>query len=134
MRHEFLVPEDGGLRFEVIKADGAQFVSSPPQRLDVILVDGHDRKGHSPSLSSQQFFDDCLNALEPRGLLVVNLHFAQKHYQQRAECFSPSFAGEILVADYKKEGNRVVFAQKLPLATAFRGGGARRPAGLEEGC
>jgi spermidine synthase len=132
LRDEFMVPDDDGVRFEVTEADGAQFLRAPPHPYDVILVDGYDRKGLSESLSSQQFFDDCVDALEPQGLLVVNLHFGQKHYQQRVERISRSFDGAILVANDKKEGNSVVFAQKGPLPTAFRSGGVRRPVGLEE--
>ena len=132
LRDEFLVPPDNE-RFQVIEADGAEFVrGAPARRFDVALVDGYDSDGLPGGLCSQEFFDGCCAMLEPNGFLVVNLHYDHKHYEQHIDRIYRSFHGAVLVVDNKREGNGVVFAQKIPLANAFLMRPLRRPQTLDE--
>lgn len=52
LRDVFHVPPDDHL-FAVRRGDGADFVRSPPHRLDVLMVDGYDPDGIPPALCSQ---------------------------------------------------------------------------------
>jgi len=48
LRQEFLVPDDNE-RFQVIEADGADFVRDADPEFDVLLVDGYDPQGQAPN-------------------------------------------------------------------------------------
>jgi len=122
LREAFHVPPDSN-RFSVLLGDGAAFVREPPRLFDVLLIDGFDYDGHPPELSSQRFYDDCLNALAPGGVLVVNLHFGHPEFPQLVERMRRSAGGVALVVEDDEHSNSVVFAPKPKE-------GARRPSGL----
>lgn len=71
-RDMFYIPSDDA-RFEVVCADGADYVSETLDGPEVLLVDGYDHDGQPPQLCSQAFYDDCYRALDGDGVLVVNL-------------------------------------------------------------
>lgn len=77
LRDEFQVPRDDE-RFKVRRGNGADFVRLPPYKADVLMVDGFDRGGQPRALCSQRFYDDCHDALQPDGIMVVNLHTAHR--------------------------------------------------------
>ena len=79
LREAFGVPPDGP-RFRIVCEDGAAFVRSDGEPLDVLLVDGFDRGGQSEQLCSAAFCDYCRDRLAAGGVLVVNL------YSSDAEC------------------------------------------------
>jgi spermidine synthase len=81
-------------------------------RFDVLLVDGFDSDGLPPRLSSQRFYDDCFDVLQPRGTLVLNLHCAHPHYHQHLDRVQRSFGGSMRVADAGDLSNAIVFACK----------------------
>jgi spermidine synthase len=109
LRDVFHVPPDDA-RFSVRRGDGADFVRSPPHRLDVLMVDGYDADGIPPALCSQGFYDDCRNSLQPAGLLVVNLHMGHCDYALHVERIRRAFDGDILVVGDPDCGNSIVFA------------------------
>lgn len=131
LRDEFLVPQDSD-RFDVIEADGAEFVSTSAQLFDVLLVDGYDSKGLPQALSSQRFYDDCYNTLTERGILVVNLHADHHHYDIHVDRIGRSFDGAVLLVEDKREGNSIVFARKGYQGKMPALGPWRRPAAFDE--
>lgn len=108
LRDTFHVPPDSS-RFKVRRGDGADFVRSPPHRLDVLMVDGYDADGIPPALCSQAFYDDCRDSLQPEGLLVVNLHRGHCDYALHVDRISRAFDGRTLVVRDVDCGNSIVF-------------------------
>jgi spermidine synthase len=131
LRDEFKVPRDGA-RFSVIRGDGALFVRDSTTPIDVLLVDGFDSGGQPAKLSSQRFYDDCHDALQAGGIMVVNLHYGHRQYEVHVDRIRRSFDGAVLVVDDGDLSNSVVFAFKGNNLEPHRVGLARRPAGLEE--
>jgi spermidine synthase len=111
MRAQFHVPPDDE-RFIVTQCDGAHFVRSPPERLDVLLVDGFDSDGLPLQLSSQRFYDRCFAALKPRGVMVANLPAGHRLHAVHLERIRRSFAGAMFVVDNEDGGNLLVFGLK----------------------
>jgi len=72
LREVFQVPPDGA-RFRVLADDGARHVRATPVSHDVILVDGFNADGQPEALGTADFYDACRAALQPDGVLVVNL-------------------------------------------------------------
>ncbi|MEO5688730.1 MAG: PEP-CTERM sorting domain-containing protein [Burkholderiaceae bacterium] len=132
LRDEFKVPADDA-RFCVTRADGAHFVRHCTTPVDVLLVDGFDSDGLPASLSSQRFYDDCLDALRPDGILVVNLHSGHRRFDAHVERVRRSFNGAILVVDGGEPSNTIVFAFKGRNLDSQRDWLIRRPKGLGEG-
>lgn len=131
LRQEFHVPPDCE-RFRVIRDDGAHFVRAARGRFNVLLADGYDHQGLPGQLGSQDFYDDCFEALEPEGILVANLLVGHRHYRQSIERIRNSFRGAILVVDDRDCGNGVVFASKGCLPAVPRTEPLRCPAALDE--
>ena len=57
-------------RFELVIADGAEFVRTAERRFDVILVDSTDPIGPGEALFSTEFYRSCDALLAPGGVLV----------------------------------------------------------------
>jgi len=114
LRHEFQVPDDERIR--IICADGADFVRALPEegaeRYDVLLVDGFDGQGQSASLCSQRFYDDCLRALCPGGVLVANLHHDHPDHGVYTGRLRLAFDGNVLEVPSKEKSNSILFARK----------------------
>ena len=129
LRGAFQVPSDDA-RFRVVEADGARFVADTDHRFDVLLVDAFDAHGMPAALGSQRFYDDGLDALEPGGVLVVNLHAGHAHFPVYLDRIRRSFGAEVLRVDDRDGSNSVIFAAKaVPLRPAG-GSGVRQPAAL----
>lgn len=115
LRQEFEIPEDEE-RISVICADGADFVRElspdPSRRYDVLLVDGFDSQGQAPSLCTQRFYDDCLQALSPEGILAVNLHHDHPDHAVFTGRIRLAFDGNLLELASKEKSNSIVFARK----------------------
>ncbi len=147
LREQFCVPLDDA-RFKVRRGDGADFVRLPPYRQDVLLVDGFDYDGQPPALCSQRFYDDCYEALQPNGLLVINLHAAHADFdlhvarirrsfasppprRSKATGVGPASSGEVLLVADADGSNTIVFACKGSLADRFKPANSRHPAHLD---
>lgn len=57
-------------RFELVIADGAKYVKETPNRFDVIICDSTDPIGPGAVLFTQEFYEDCKNILNPKGIFV----------------------------------------------------------------
>lgn len=119
LRKEFQVPDDDA-RLTVIAADGALFLQSETPAFDVLLVDGFDHDGQPAALCSQRFYDDCLAALAPGGLLVVNLHYQHPDYPVLLERIARSFGGNAVDIVVEEQTNSIVFASKGPAISPHR--------------
>ena len=111
LRREFQVPDDDA-RLTVIAADGALFLQSETPAFDVLLVDGFDHDGQPAALCSQRFYDDCVAALAPSGLLVVNLHYQHPDYPLLVERITRSFGGNAVEIVVEEKTNSIVLASK----------------------
>ncbi len=113
LRDEFLLPPDSD-RLTVLLADGADFVRASSGTLDVLLVDGFDHDGQPPQLCTQAFYDDCHRALQPKGVLVVNLHHDHPDHGVFMSRIQQSFGGGVFELASEEKTNSVVFACKSP--------------------
>lgn len=104
---QFWMPESSE-RFEIIWADGSDFVAQDERKTDIILVDGFDRHGQPPQLCSLEFYRACRSRLNPGGIFVANLcDHPWKHLPMLArmrECF-----GQIVTVPVEAGMNRIVF-------------------------
>jgi spermidine synthase len=130
LREHFNVPGDDE-RFHVIHGDGAQYVRYRSTRPDVLMVDGFDSNGLPARLSSQRFYDDCHEMLQPDGMMVANLHFGHRQYARHIDRIQRSFGGAVLVVDDSEMSNSIVFASKGTALESARAGAVRRPKGLD---
>lgn len=130
LRDEFHVPRDDE-RFTVLRDDGARYVRFRATRPDVLMVDGFDPQGLPARLSSQRFYDDCAEMLQPGGIMVANLHCGHAHYDMHLERISRSFMDAVLVVGDGELSNSIVFACKGHTFAQFRHGAVRRPKDLD---
>jgi len=131
LREQFCIPPDDE-RFKVRRGDGADFVRMPPYPVDVLMVDGFDAEGQPPALCSQRFYDDCCEALQPEGILVVNLHTGHRDYEVCVERIRRSFGAEMLVVSDLDCSNSIVFACRGHLISRYRPKALRRPRHVDE--
>ena len=129
LRGAFQVPPDGA-RFQVVEADGGRFVRETDSRFDVLMVDAFDAQGMPAALGSRRFYDDCLDVLQPGGLMVVNLHAGHPHCPVYLDRIRRSFGENVLRVDDRDGTNSVVFACKGEQLRGATSGPLRRPATL----
>lgn len=130
LRDDFHVPRDDA-RFIVFQADGADFVRRGSRRFDVLVIDGYDPEGLPERLSSQSFYDDCHESLQPDGVMVVNLQFGDPANDEHLSRIRRSFQGAVLVVDDGEENHSIVFACKGKALETYRLGAIRRPPNLD---
>ncbi len=68
---EFTGPVLADRRFELVIADGMQYVAATERRFDVIIVDSTDPQGPGAVLFSQAFYAACRRCLRPGGVMVT---------------------------------------------------------------
>ena len=129
LRDAFQVPPDSA-RLQVIEADGGRFVGDTGQRFDVLMVDAFDPQGMPAALGSRRFYDDCLDVLQPAGLLAVNLHAGHRHCATYIDRICRSFGENVLRVDDRDASNSVIFASKGAPLRPVASGPRRRPATL----
>jgi spermidine synthase len=103
-----LPPE--GERFEIVEADGAEFVRIFRDSTDVILVDGFDGLQIVDALTTEDFFEDCRRALSPGGIFVTNWWSGDKRYMTFLERLYGVFGGLVLELPAASHGNVAVMA------------------------
>jgi spermidine synthase len=130
LRHEFQIPPDDE-RLTVLQGDGVRYVREAAAASDVLMVDGFDYDGQPPALSSQAFYDDCFDHLEPDGMLVVNLFNHHAQYDVLVNRLRQSFADQVLVVEGADVSNSIVFAFKEPRWNASRSSPLRPPKQLD---
>ncbi|MCF7521297.1 polyamine aminopropyltransferase [Neisseria sp. ZJ106] len=108
-RSLFELPFEGE-RFEIIEADGAEYIKTLRHSTDVILVDGFDGEQIIDALVGEPFFADCRNALSPDGVFVTNWWSGDKRYRQFVERLLNVFEGRVLELPAESHGNMAVMA------------------------
>lgn len=109
LRDEFLIPADNE-RFRVVCADGVAFVAQPPQRYDVLMVDGFTGEGQPEALCSRAFYKACKAALSDEGMLVVNLHAEMPRCGELIQRIERCFGGHAVSVATDDGDNCVVLA------------------------
>ena len=97
-------------RFEIVEADGAQYIKTVRAGTDVLLVDGFDGEQIVDDLVSEVFFEDCRRALSADGVLVTNWWSGDKRYQRFVESLLGVFEGRVLEVPAESHGNVAVMA------------------------
>jgi len=107
-RQYFHVPPDDR-RFEVVIADGAEYVKRADVTADVLIVDGYDADAHAEELASRDFYAACRERLRPTGALVVNLWGGDKSFSTLLQRIDAAFDGATLCLPAERPGNVIVF-------------------------
>ena len=122
LRDEFLLPVDDD-RFHVVHADGASFVASLQEPVDVMLVDAFDADGIAPSLATSNFYGDAGARLVDDGMLVMNLSGERSRYPTHLRRLRRTFGNRLLLLPLAASDNVLAFAFKGDLpdiaSTAF---------------
>jgi len=105
----FELPEEGE-RFEIVEADGADYVKIFHDSTDAILVDGFDGLQIVDALTTEDFFADCRRALTPNGVFVTNWWSGDKRYMTFLERLLGVFEGRVLELPAVSHGNVAVMA------------------------
>ncbi|OWY39052.1 spermidine synthase [Xenophilus sp. AP218F] len=105
----FQLPEEGDF-FEIVEADGADYVKIFRGSTDAILVDGFDGLQIVDALTTEDFFEDCKRALSPRGVFVTNWWSGDKRYQTFIERLLNVFEGRVIELPAATHGNVAVMA------------------------
>ena len=96
--------------FEIVEADGAQYIKTVRSGTDVLLVDSFDGEQIVDDLVSEVFFEDCHRALSEDGVLVTNWWSGDKRYQRFVESLLGVFEGRVLEVPAESHGNVAVMA------------------------
>jgi spermidine synthase len=114
-RQYFFVPEDDE-RLKVELADGEEWIARNPESCDVLMVDGYDGHNQVQTLSTEDFYASARSALDPTGILVVNLWSSDRRfdtYLQRIERVFPT----VVCVPAERHGNVAVLAFNRPPRT-----------------
>ena len=68
---EFTKPVLGNKRFDLVIADGMDYVAKTDRRFDVIIVDSTDPQGPGKVLFSSRFYAGCKRCMTPGGVMVT---------------------------------------------------------------
>ena len=107
----FQLPEEGDF-FELIEADGADYIKVFRQSTDVIMVDGFDGLQIVDELTTEEFFEDCKQALTDNGIFVTNWWSGDKRYHSFLERLLAAFEGRVIELPSATHGNMAVMAFK----------------------
>lgn len=96
--------------FEIIEADGAQYIQILRDATDLILVDGFDGVQIVDELVSEPFFSDCRYALSEKGIFVTNWWSGDKRYPLFLQRLRTVFDNRVLEVPATTHGNVAVLA------------------------
>ena len=117
-RSLFELPFEGE-QFEIVEADGAEYIKTLRGGTDLLLVDGFDGEQIIDALVGEAFFADCRTALSEQGIFVTNWWQADKRYPLFLERLVRMFDGRVLCVPAETHGNVAVLAfQDLPPQSA----------------
>ncbi len=108
-RSLFELPPEGG-SFEIVEADGAQYIKTLYGGTDVILTDGFDSEQIIDDLVGEEFFCDCRRALTQSGIFAANWWGGDRRYRKFVETLSAVFEGRVLAVPAESHGNVAVLA------------------------
>lgn len=109
-RAMFELPEENA-RFEIVEADGAQYIKTVRGGTDIILTDGFDGEQIIDDLVSEEFFADCKQALSDQGIFVSNWWSGDKRYPEFIAQLKMVFE-QIIEIPAESHGNMAVFGLK----------------------
>ena len=99
-----------GETFEIVEADGAQYVKTLRGGTDIILTDGFDGEQIIDDLVSSGFFADCRQALSDKGIFMTNWWSGDKRYPRFVADLKEAFDGKVLEVPAESHGNIAVMA------------------------
>ncbi|XXQ67222.1 polyamine aminopropyltransferase [Neisseriaceae bacterium B1] len=108
-RTAFELPFEGE-QFQIVEADGAEFVKTMRASVDLMLVDGFDGVQIIDDLVSADFFADSKLALSSHGIFATNWWRGDRRYAQFVARLKTEFAGKVLEIPAESHGNMAVFA------------------------
>ena len=108
-RAHFEVPPDDDT-LQVIEADGALYMRQHPASADVILLDGFDGGNQVEALATETFYAACRRALQPGGVLVVNLWGRDANFSEYFARLIRVFEGQVGWLSIMGKTNVVIFA------------------------
>ncbi|MDD2182180.1 polyamine aminopropyltransferase [Kingella sp. SNUBH-2017] len=108
-----------GEKFEILEADGAEYVKTLNGGTDVLLVDGFDGEQIIDDLVGEDFFQDCCRALSANGVFAANWWSGDKRYELFKERLARSFGGRLIAVPAESHGNVAVLAFKGEAETAL---------------
>jgi len=111
LRQHFLVPENDQ-RFRVLCADGADYVLTLDEQVDVVLADAFDTFGMATSVSSPGFLRYAFKSLRPEGILVMNLAGDKHRYTSLLNEALDVFDRQLLLISVYDDCNHILFAFK----------------------
>ena len=118
-RQHFRLPDEDP-RFNVVIAEGAEFVAQADRRYDLIMVDGYDENARTGLLDTRPFYVAARARLSDEGLLVTNLLSRRRTFSDSVTRLTETFDGRALAFPSCDSGNVVAFAAageplRLPL-------------------
>jgi len=112
-RDTFSLPADGE-RLRVLPMDGAAYVATARDSMDLLMIDAFDTHGFAPALATHDFVVDAFEALTRSGLLVVNLAGPSAAYAGFVATVREVFDDRLLVVPATEDGNHILLAFKDP--------------------
>jgi spermidine synthase len=116
LRDEFRVPADDS-RFQVLQANGVEFVADPGPRQDVIILDACDQDGMSPTLEAPDLYANLRRRLTLNGVLVINICGEDWDVENHLARIRGAFGQQLVTVPAREDGNLIVMG--------FRRGPAR---------
>lgn len=108
-RNSFCLDFEGS-QFEIIEADGAQYIQILHRQTNLILVDGFDGVQIVDELVGEPFFHDCRHALREDGIFVSNWWSGDKRYPLFLNRLRSVFHNHVLEVPATTHGNVAVLA------------------------
>jgi len=101
-------------RMAIVHADAADYLATPADRADVILLDGFDKIGIVPAFCDAQFYQNLRARLRPGGMLVMNVAGSAEMRQAHLSLVADAFMDNVIEQEVGNDGNRVAFAFNDP--------------------
>ena len=108
-RTSFQLPPENE-QFQIIEADGAQYIKIFNKNIDLIMVDGFDGVQIVDELVETDFFTDCRQALRENGIFVTNWWSSDKRYPLFLQRLREVFRQRVLIFPAATHGNVAVLA------------------------
>ena len=97
-------------KFEIIEADGAEYIKTLRGGTDILLVDGFDGVQIIDALVAAPVFADCRTALSDNGIFVTNWWSGDKRYPLFLQRLAQVFEQRVLCVPAETHGNVAVLA------------------------
>lgn len=97
-------------RFEVLIADGFDYITQAQSQWDLILVDGFDRHARAGRLDSKEFYSACKARLSGQGLIAVNLFGRSRKFNASVKRIAETFEDRCITFPSCDSGNVIAFA------------------------